>query len=163
MVLEIILYHLIRYLTRCGAKITSCPEMTSPISFFDHWEFLEEFARRPAFDSTHYFTRCHGWWCRYKDMNMVLTHNTALDCNFKSFTRLSNEFSNSQCLSENNLNYNRKIRFKSCRRLAKDGSALTERLSLSFTSPSFASCCVDLVILHNVFGQTLNATSPVKT
>jgi len=92
MVLKIILYHIICYLTGSDAKVASGPKMPAPISLFNHWEFLKKFRGGSAFDPSHNFTRRHGWWCRHKYVNMIFTHNTFDDSYFKRLTSLPHKF-----------------------------------------------------------------------
>ena len=73
------------------------PKNDAPISFLNMRKFFKYFARRPTFHSPHDFRRRHGRWGRYKNMNMILTHDSTQYLNLEIFTRLTNKITNSFC------------------------------------------------------------------
>ena len=95
MMLQILFNHFFRHLPNCGAEISPCPKMSSPISLLQMWKLLEQSTCRIAFDPPHNLTGCHSGRGTHQNMHMILANYSAHDPYLKRFTNLTNHCSNS--------------------------------------------------------------------
>src|SRR5665811_956524 len=79
MMLQILFNHFFRHLPNCGAEISPCPKMSSPISLLQMWKLLEQSTCRIAFDPPHNLTGCHSGRSTHQNMHMILANYTAHD------------------------------------------------------------------------------------
>ena len=96
MMFKVICYYIFSYFTRTYTEITTCPEMSFPVSFFQHWKFFKQFAGRSSFDPAHDFTGRHCWRSRHKYVYMVFADHSFDYSYFKMLTRLPNQLPNSK-------------------------------------------------------------------
>ena len=123
MMFQIFPNHLFGHLSNCRAKITSRPEMPSPIPFLDEWKLFKQLSRRPSFDPPHDLTRRHRRWRRYQDVDMLLAHYPFQNPDLERLACLTNQIPHTQCyITLQNLisvlRYPHKVIFNGVRRMA---------------------------------------------
>jgi hypothetical protein len=96
MMRQIFVNHFFREFSGGNAEISSRPEMTTPVSFLYHREFLENFSSNPPLDSSHDVSGRDIGWCRNQDVDMILADDTSQDLNLELFTCLPNQFAHPQ-------------------------------------------------------------------
>lgn len=96
MMIQILFNHFLTHFTHRCAKIASRPKMLPPIAFFQHWKLLKQLARRPSFYTPHDFTGRERWRRGNQNMDVIFTHDPFQNPNFKSLTRLLDQFPNTQ-------------------------------------------------------------------
>ena len=96
MVLKILLNHILPKLAGRYTEIPSRPEMFTPVSFLQMWEFLKDLTRRPTLHSSHNVRGGNIWRRRSENMHMIFADNTAQYQDFETFASLSYKFPNPQ-------------------------------------------------------------------
>ena len=96
MMFQILFNHFFGKLSGGNTKVTSRPKMFVPIPFLHMWKFLKYFARHPSLHSPHNIRRRYIWRCGNQNMHMVFANYTTFDMYLKSFTCLSDQFSDSK-------------------------------------------------------------------
>ena len=92
MMFQIIFYHVFRQFARSHAKVTSHPEVSSPIALFQVREALEQFHRTSALDPPHDFARCQIGRRGHQHMDRILANNPFQDFDLKRLARLPDQF-----------------------------------------------------------------------
>ena len=76
---QIFLHHLVGHLTHGGTKVASCPEMSPPVTLFQHGKSLEQLTRGASLDPAHDFARGHVRRGRDENVHVILAHHPLQD------------------------------------------------------------------------------------
>lgn len=91
LVLDVLLNHLVGNGARGRSKVAPSPEVSSPESFANTWEELEQFVRALALDLLHDVADGEMGWIGGEEMNMVRGHFAADDMDIQFGANPSNE------------------------------------------------------------------------
>src|SRR6185369_873361 len=83
--------------TNRATKIAACPQMLSPVSFFEQGKLILQLTGRHPFDELSNLSWREGRWTRHHQMNVVAADMTFQDRNFAASTDLSDDLSCAFC------------------------------------------------------------------
>ena len=93
MMLEILLYHVIRHMTRTEGRITDAPKMFAPIAFAKLREFILNSPRGAPFHEANHLTDREFRRGGDIDMDMIFTDTSLDNLDVIRIANLPNEFS----------------------------------------------------------------------
>lgn len=93
MMLQILINHLIGYVTCAPGTITYCPEMATPIAFAQFWILFLQTTRCPPLQTFNKITNRKRRTIFYMNVNMILAHNSFQNTYIFRIADLLNKFS----------------------------------------------------------------------